>query len=65
VPRYDYRCRTCDERFEVQRRLDEHEQVVSCPSGHDSVSRVFTAVAVGAGASAPAQGGCCGGGCCG
>jgi putative FmdB family regulatory protein len=70
MPRYDYRCRTCDARFEVRRGLDEPEQAVPCPGGHAETSRVFTAVAVG-GSSSPASaapaaaGGCCGGGCCG
>jgi putative FmdB family regulatory protein len=71
MPRYDYRCRTCDTRFEVARGLDEPEVAVACPQGHAATSRVFTAVAVGgstssAGAApAPSGGGCCGGGCCG
>ena len=64
---YDYRCRTCDVRFEVRRGVDEPETPVDCPSGHGATSRVFTPVAVGGGgaAPAPAGGGCCGGGCCG
>ena len=68
MPSYDYRCRTCDVRFEVRRGLDEPEAPVDCPRGHGATSRVFTAVAVGNGAAAPAAasgGGCCGGGCCG
>jgi len=67
VPAYDFRCRTCDVRFEVRRGLDESESPVDCPRGHGSTTRVFTAVAVGGGAAAPAAagGGCCGGGCCG
>lgn len=67
MPAYDYRCRTCDTRFEVRRGVDEPEVPVDCPKGHGSTTRVFTPVAVGGGASAPAQagGGCCGGGCCG
>lgn len=66
LPRYDYRCRECDTRFEVRRSLDDAERVVACPRGHDATSRVFTPVAVGGGAPAPAAGGgCCGGGCCG
>ena len=72
VPAYDYRCRTCDVRFEVRRAVDEPETPVDCPRGHGATSRVFTAVAVGGRAStavgagaAPAGGGCCGGGCCG
>lgn len=66
MPSYDYRCRTCDARFEVRRGLDEPARTVACPSGHAETSRVFTPVAVGSGAptAAPPSGGCCGGGCC-
>jgi putative FmdB family regulatory protein len=73
VPRYDYRCRTCDRRFEVRRGFDDPETGVRCPDGHEHTSRVFTAVSVASGSGgspapgagpAPA-GGCCGGGCCG
>lgn len=67
MPRYDYRCRTCESTFEVRRGLEEPETAVACPDGHAQTSRVFTAVAVG-GSAAPAPsggGGCCGGGCCG
>ncbi len=66
MPRYDYRCRTCDTRFEVSRGLDEPEGAVPCPQGHDATSRVFTPVAVGGSAptsAPPGGGGCCGGGC--
>ena len=74
MPAYDYRCRTCDARFEVRRGLHEYPDVpTACPSGHLETSRVFTPVAVGGAAAAPAAasagggsgGGCCGGGCCG
>ena len=75
MPAYDYRCRTCDVRFEVRRGVDEAESPVDCPRGHGATSRVFTPVAVGgavreavgggSAAPAPAAGGCCGGGCCG
>jgi hypothetical protein len=42
------------------------DTAASCPQGHTDTSRVFTPVAVGGTASAPAPaGGCCGGGCCG
>jgi putative FmdB family regulatory protein len=67
VPRYDYRCRTCDAAFEVSRSMTDSSPV-ACPEGHAEASRVFTAVAVGGSAAAPAPsggGGCCGGGCCG
>ena len=67
MPAYDYRCRTCDAVFEVRRGLDDTPAPAPCPQGHEQTSRVFTPVAVGGAASAPAPtgGGCCGGGCCG
>jgi putative FmdB family regulatory protein len=70
MPAYDYRCRTCDARFEVRRGIDESAAVPTCPEGHRETSRIFTAVAVGGGTApavdaGPAGGGCCGGGCCG
>lgn len=73
MPRYDYRCRTCDTTFEVRRGLDEAEPALRCPAGHDDATRVFTPVAVGGAAGAVGEapaasapsGGCCGGGCCG
>ena len=67
MPAYDYRCRTCDAVFEVRRGLDDTPAPAPCPQGHAETSRLFTPVAVGgsAAAPAPAGGGCCGGGCCG
>ena len=66
MPRYDYRCRTCDSRFEVSRAISDPAGAAPCPQGHAETTRVFTPVAVGGAAAAPAAGGgCCGGGCCG
>ena len=65
MPAYDYRCRTCDTAFEVQRSISD-VTVPVCPDGHVETIRVWNAVAVGGTAAAPApSGGCCGGGCCG
>jgi putative FmdB family regulatory protein len=65
MPYYDFRCLTCDAAFEVKRSLTD-VSAVTCPDGHAETSRVFTPVAVGGTAAAPAaSGGCCGGGCCG
>jgi putative FmdB family regulatory protein len=63
---YDYRCRTCDTRFEVRRAItDPAPTTVACPDGHTDTTRIFAALAV-SGSAAPAPaGGCCGGGCCG
>ncbi|MGW4561315.1 FmdB family zinc ribbon protein [Streptomyces sp. NPDC004561] len=72
MPRYEYRCRTCGDTFELSRPMAESGDPASCPAGHDDTVKLLSAVAVGgtAGAPAPAPGaggggGCCGGGCCG
>ena len=68
---YDYRCRSCDAVFTVQRAMSDVATLTRCPRGHEDVVRVWSAVAVtgtGKAAAAPARpaaGGCCGGGCCG
>lgn len=70
MPLYEYRCRTCEERFEARRSLEDADAPVACPSGHTGAVRLLTAfastgrAAVGAGpAPMPSGGGCCGGGC--
>ncbi|WP_031106243.1 FmdB family zinc ribbon protein [Streptomyces sp. NRRL S-146] len=74
MPRYDYRCRTCGDTFELSRPMAESSDPATCPSGHDDTVKLLSTVAVGGSASAPASaprasggggGGCCGGGCCG
>ncbi|MEK9520073.1 zinc ribbon domain-containing protein [Streptomyces venezuelae] len=69
--RYEFRCRTCGDTFELSRPMAESSDPASCPAGHDDTVKLLSAVAVGGSASAsPAPsggggGGCCGGGCCG
>ncbi|MET9619364.1 MULTISPECIES: zinc ribbon domain-containing protein [unclassified Streptomyces] len=71
MPRYEYRCRTCGDTFELNRPMAESSAPASCPDGHDDTVKLLSAVAVGGtakGGAAPAGGGgggCCGGGCCG
>ncbi|MGV9315994.1 FmdB family zinc ribbon protein [Streptomyces sp. NPDC003691] len=73
MPRYEFRCRTCDNTFEVDRPMARSGEPASCPAGHDDTVKLLSAVAVGgtaaAGAPSPAMGGggggCCGGGRCG
>ncbi|GHA67970.1 FmdB family zinc ribbon protein [Streptomyces termitum] len=71
MPRYEYRCRTCDDTFELSRPMAESSDPASCPAGHGDTVKLLSAVAVGGSASSPAPaaggggGGCCGGGCCG
>jgi putative FmdB family regulatory protein len=74
MPRYDFRCRSCGDTFEVSRSMRDASAPAACPQGHDDTVRLLSTVAVtgrGAGAApAPAGGGggggggCCGGGCC-
>ncbi|WEO97669.1 zinc ribbon domain-containing protein [Streptomyces sp. FXJ1.172] len=71
MPRYEYRCRTCGDTFELNRPMAESAAPATCPAGHDDTVKLLSAVAVGGtAAQAPAAGGgggggCCGGGCCG
>ncbi|WP_119290841.1 zinc ribbon domain-containing protein [Streptomyces sp. YIM 130001] len=75
MPRYEFRCRSCGDTFEVSRPMSESAAPADCPAGHADTVKLLSTVAVGgaagsAGAPAPATGsggggGCCGGGCCG
>ncbi|MEV4866661.1 FmdB family zinc ribbon protein [Streptomyces ossamyceticus] len=76
MPRYEYRCRTCGDTFELSRPMAESSAPADCPSGHPDTVKLLSTVAVGGSASAAAPapragggggggGGCCGGGCCG
>ncbi|MFE7617809.1 zinc ribbon domain-containing protein [Streptomyces sp. NPDC057496] len=74
MPRYEYRCRSCGDTFELSRPMAQSSDPASCPAGHDDTVKLLSTVAVGGSSakSAPAApsaggggGGCCGGGCCG
>ncbi|MFD3546866.1 zinc ribbon domain-containing protein [Streptomyces sp. NPDC058655] len=74
MPRYEYRCRTCDDTFEVSRPMAESSAPADCPAGHADTVKLLSAVAVGGSGRGPAPapsmsggggGGCCGGGGCG
>ncbi|MEW2284481.1 zinc ribbon domain-containing protein [Streptomyces sp. NPDC047841] len=73
MPRYEYRCRTCGDTFELSRPMAQSAAPASCPAGHDDTVKLLSTVAVGVSnntsAAAPSPraggGGCCGGGCCG
>ncbi|GAA4892001.1 putative FmdB family regulatory protein [Stackebrandtia albiflava] len=70
MPRYEYRCRTCAQTFELSRPMAESGDPAPCPSGHEDSVKLLSTVAL---AGAPVSvsgggeggGGCCGGGCCG
>ncbi|WP_267244410.1 FmdB family zinc ribbon protein [Streptomyces sp. PR69] len=70
MPRYEYRCRSCGDTFEVNRPMAQSSDPADCPAGHTDTVKLLSAVAVAGGSAAPAPspqggGGCCGGGCCG
>ncbi|MGW1022173.1 FmdB family zinc ribbon protein [Streptomyces sp. NPDC002577] len=76
MPRYEYRCRTCGDTFELSRPMAESSDPTACPAGHDDTVKLLSTVSVGGTAPAAASGrtspggaggggGCCGGGCCG
>jgi putative FmdB family regulatory protein len=69
VPLYEYRCRDCDETFELRRSMAESNDPAACPAGHANTVRLLSVFAsvgatTGAGpASAPPPSGGCGAGC--
>ncbi|WP_189935519.1 FmdB family zinc ribbon protein [Streptomyces sulfonofaciens] len=72
MPRYEYRCRSCGDTFELNRPMAESSAPATCPAGHDDTVKLLSTVAVGGAASPTSSnrgggggGGCCGGGCCG
>jgi putative FmdB family regulatory protein len=73
VPFYEYRCRSCETRFELLRPSVEADAPATCPAGHTDARRLLSVFAAGgraAGASTEGAGfgsgrggGCCGGSC--
>jgi putative FmdB family regulatory protein len=61
MPLYEYRCRTCDRRFELQRPMHEAATSAPCPDGHADTVRVLSMFATTG--TVAAGGGCCGGSC--
>ncbi|MFE5735437.1 zinc ribbon domain-containing protein, partial [Streptomyces sp. NPDC056528] len=52
MPRYEYRCRTCGDTFELSRPMAESSDPAACPAGHDDTVKLLSAVAVGGSAAA-------------
>jgi putative FmdB family regulatory protein len=67
MPLYEYRCRTCEDTFELRRSVEDANQPATCPDGHDGAVRllsVFAAARAGAGGAAEARPAApCGGHC--
>ncbi|MFE1350329.1 zinc ribbon domain-containing protein, partial [Streptomyces sp. NPDC058757] len=41
MPRYEYRCRTCGDTFELSRPMAESSAPASCPAGHDDTLKLL------------------------
>ncbi|MCB1000695.1 MAG: zinc ribbon domain-containing protein [Ilumatobacteraceae bacterium] len=68
MPLYEYRCRTCDQSFELRRPMNDSNAPAPCPDGHvDSVRllSVFANVGGTSGGVAPSAGPATSGGVCG
>ena len=46
MPLYEYRCRSCDDRFEIWLGAADSRTDVPCPAGHTETVRLFSAVAM-------------------
>ena len=45
MPLYEFRCRVCDQRFEVRRSMRDAGLVAPCPDGHDDTVRLLSTFA--------------------
>jgi putative FmdB family regulatory protein len=45
MPLYEYRCRTCDDTFEVRRPMSQSSEPATCPQGHDGAVRLLSVFA--------------------
>ena len=52
VPLYEFRCRTCDDTFEVRRPMSEAGDPATCPQGHPGAVRLLSVFASTGGAPA-------------
>jgi putative FmdB family regulatory protein len=74
MPRYEFRCRSCGDTFEVERSMSAASDPADCPQGHADTVKLLSTVALAgravgrapagsAGPMASGGGGCCGGAC--
>ena len=45
MPVYEYRCQTCDTRFEARRPMSEAAAPINCPDGHIDTTRLLSVFA--------------------
>lgn len=64
MPLYEYRCRSCDHRFEVLQRMGENGDGLICPEcGESHPARQLSTFASGSSSSSPGAFAGSGGGC--
>jgi putative FmdB family regulatory protein len=68
VPTYEFRCRECDERFELRRPMAEADAPAPCSAGHGDTVRLLATFATtgrssAAGLPSAVPSGGCGGAC--
>jgi len=73
MPRYEFRCRSCGDTFEVDRPMIAAGDPADCPQGHADTVKLLSTIALGGRSTggnaasvrpmAGAAGGCCGGAC--
>jgi putative FmdB family regulatory protein len=64
MPLYEYRCKSCEDTFELRRPMSQSNEPATCPSGHDNAVRLLSSFAsVGPGVAPSSSGGPCGPGC--
>ena len=54
---YEYRCRTCDDLFELRRPMSESDAPAECPHGHADTVRLLSVFASAGVATGAATGG--------
>ncbi len=47
MPRYEYRCRSCQATFELDRPMAQSAAPVACPDGHGDTVKLLSTVALG------------------
>jgi putative FmdB family regulatory protein len=65
MPIYEFRCRTCDDRFEVRRSMQDADAPAACLDGHRDVVRLLPAFSTTGHATASIERCDAGSGCCG
>ena len=60
---YEYRCRTCDDLFELRRPMSESDAPAECPQGHADTVRLLSVFASAGATGVEVPAGGCGPAC--